>query len=162
MKYSLRTILTPWVAAGALLFALILGGVLFIILWVSRPEEPVVSASTAVIHVIRVPTTTPTPTPSIAAPTQTPSSEEPQEQPGEIAIGATVEVFGTGGNGLRVREGPGLSQGVKFLADEFERFTIQDGPVDLDGYTWWKLAGETSADRTGWAVDDYLRVLQTP
>jgi hypothetical protein len=162
MQSFLRTVFTPWVVVGAFVFALLLSLVFILALWTTRPEAPSLSASTAVMNVIRVPTSTPTPTPAVVEATETPSPEEPLEETGTIVIGAVVEVSGTGGTGLRVRLGPGLGQGVRFLADESEEFVIQDGPIELDGYTWWNLASPTSEDRAGWAVEDYLRVKQSP
>ena len=56
-------------------------------------------------------------------------------------------VTGTGGDGLRVRPEAGLSQGVRFLAGEGEMFQVQDGPVEIDGYTWWYLVKSEDTSR---------------
>jgi hypothetical protein len=91
------------------------------------------------------------------------TTPEPQDQiPGLIAIGVNVEVQGTGGAGLRIRQSPGLSQRVLFLANENEVFLVNDGPTEIDGYTWWYLVSPSDATRVGWGVADYLKVVAVP
>jgi hypothetical protein len=84
--------------------------------------------------------------------------ESQTQVPELIVIGSNVEVHGTGGAGLRVRQNPGLSQRVLFLADENEVFLVNDGPIEMDGYTWWYLVSPSDATRVGWGVADYLKV----
>ncbi len=162
MKPGRRVIFTR----GVILAALILGVVLTLsvlgLLWFSRPSSISTGNSTAVLQVIRVPTSTPTLvilTPIVLEST----TPEPQTQvPELIVIGVNVEVQGTGGAGLRVRQSPGLSQRVMFLANENEVFLVNDGPTEMDGYTWWYLVSPTDATRVGWGVADYLKVVAVP
>jgi hypothetical protein len=39
---------------------------------------------------------------------------------------------------------------------------VEDGPKDVDGFTWWYLVGPYDASRRGWAVSNYLSVVQNP
>ncbi|HZD55175.1 MAG TPA: hypothetical protein VE136_00510, partial [Anaerolineales bacterium] len=81
---------------------------------------------------------------------------------GEVAIGAYVQITGTGGDGLRLRTGPGLSNEVRFLGLESEVFEVRDGPQEADGYTWWYLVAPFDETRNGWAVSGFLSVVQNP
>lgn len=60
---------------------------------------------------------------------------------------------------LNVREGPGLDYPVKRTALENTGMLIVDGPIDADGYTWWKFRVNGDANSpsryTGWAVQQY-------
>jgi hypothetical protein len=68
-----------------------------------------------------------------------------------------VEVVGTEGDGLRLRQDPSTTGTILTLAGESEVFTVQDGPRDADGRTWFYLVSPSDAARAGWAVADYLR-----
>ncbi len=73
-----------------------------------------------------------------------------------------MQVVGTGGTGLRLRDEAGLNGKVNTLGGEAEVFQVKDGPKDLDGYTWWYLVGPYDANRRGWAVANYLKIIQNP
>ncbi|MBM3122898.1 MAG: SH3 domain-containing protein [Chloroflexi bacterium] len=77
--------------------------------------------------------------------------------PSSIRIGGLVEVSGTEGEGLRLRQDPSTDGTILALAGESEVFTVQDGPVDADGRTWFRLVSPSDTSRTGWAVADFLR-----
>jgi hypothetical protein len=79
-----------------------------------------------------------------------------------VDIGAFVEITGTGGDGLRLRAEPGLDSDVRMLGGEAEVFQIRDGPREADGYTWWYLVALIDETRNGWAVSNYLAVVQNP
>jgi hypothetical protein len=79
-----------------------------------------------------------------------------------ISIGALVQVSGTGGDGLRLRAEPGLNSQVLFLGLESEVFQVSDGPRQADGYTWWLLVAPYDPTLSGWAVANYLVVVQSP
>jgi hypothetical protein len=51
---------------------------------------------------------------------------------------------------------------VRFLAGDGEVFVVQDGPVEIDGYTWWYLVKPDEAARSGWAVDNFLQAINAP
>jgi len=149
---------------GMIAISLILGvGLVFVtilILSVNRPPRTPVGVVTAALTVIPVPTaTSPPPTPTEPAPA---SDMPPSPPPGELAIGAFVQISGTGGDGLRLRADPGLAYESRFLGLEAEIYQIEAGPQDVDGYTWWYLVAPFDTTRRGWAVSNYLEVIQKP
>jgi hypothetical protein len=95
------------------------------------------------------------PTPTID-PFATPTS------PAGIAIGNYVQITGTEGQGLRIRAEPGLDGEFQFLAYDAEVFVIQDGPQEVDGYTWWYLVAPYDETRVGWAAADFLTYIPAP
>jgi hypothetical protein len=145
--------------------ALILGGGLFgVLLFLvnfTRPSRAPVGAVTAALTVIPSFSSTATPTieensfPGIPAETAT-------LEPGAIGIGAFVQVSGTDGDGLRLRQGPGLEFEMQFLGLDGELFQIGDGPVEADGYTWWFVIGSYDETRQGWAAADFLTLVPAP
>jgi len=63
---------------------------------------------------------------------------------------------------LRLRNQPGLSSTVSFLAMENEVLEIGSGPREQDGYVWWYLFNPYDPTKAGWAVANYLRVIESP
>ena len=120
-----------------------------------------VSSLPPILTVIPFPTAT---VPVILSPTsQTLATENPTTQPdapNEFAIGELVEVFGTQGEGLRMRANPSLEAEVLLLGLESEVFEVLDGPNAADGYTWWRLANPFDPSKQGWAADQFLRHLE--
>lgn len=161
---ELRPYLTRFTITGALLVAAALTVVLLIFLLTTRPDQAQATTGTAVIAVIPAPSLTPSPSPtSPVTPTAT-LDVPPSPQPGQIGVGSLVQITGTGGDGLRLRTGPGLDNDVGFLGLEAEVFQIIEGPRDADGYTWWLLEAlyDEGQQRRGWAVANYLISLQEP
>lgn len=106
------------------------------------------------------PTRAPSATPTAAAdePTPVPGTPTPDPSAGHgIAVGDLVEVYGTGGDGLRIRAGAGLSARVHFLALENEVLRVRGGPEEADGRVWWFVANPNDESKSGWAVAEYLR-----
>jgi hypothetical protein len=160
---ELRASVTIWALAGALGFAALLVSGTLLILFLSRGQPISKGVPTAVLNVIPAPTATPilpTPAPQ-ASPTPT-AAVPPAPLPGVIAIGTYVQISSTGNTGLRFRSEPGLKGDVLFVGMEAEVFQVNDGPRDVDGYTWWYLIAPYDAQRTGWAVSNYLTVVQNP
>lgn len=154
-----------WVIAGAICLALALLAVTLGALWFTRPSSPASGAVTAVFNVIPYPTFTPTPLPATPTPTAGPTADSqvpPAPPPGVIAKGALVQISGTGGDGLRMRSEPGLEGEVRFVALEAEVFQVEDGPVEQDGYSWWYLVALYDPSVAGWAVANYMSVVQNP
>lgn len=119
------------------------------------------SPGTAVISVIEAPTSTLVPAILIIEPEQTSLPENITALPSDsITIGSYVQVTGTGGDGLRLRNEPGLDNQVLILADEAEVFRVEKGPIDMDGHIWWYLVGPYDEARTGWGVSDYLVLVE--
>ncbi len=106
------------------------------------------------------------PAPSITSPVTAPTLPPGQDTPtptavpaGEMGIGAYVQIFGTGGDGLRLRSGPSTDDSPLFLGKESEVFQIKDGPKESGGFTWWFLVAPYDDNRKGWAVQNYLSVV---
>lgn len=71
-----------------------------------------------------------------------------------------MQVIGTEGDGLRIREGPSLEARVLVLGLESEVFEVSEGPVEAEGYTWWHLANPFDPSKQGWAVDQFLQSIE--
>ncbi len=159
----IRYFFNPWLVFGAIgIGVALLIATLLLLSWTRTPGATGIEG-TAVITVIDLPTATPIlPT---ATPTEVktpPPTGLPLPPPGDISKDAYVQVIGTGGDGLRLRVGPGLDRDVRLLGVEDEVFLVQDGPIQADNYTWWFLVGPFDEARQGWAVANFLRVVQNP
>ncbi len=71
--------------------------------------------------------------------------------PWPLELGANVIVAGTG-DCLRIRESPGVRAPEKDCLDDGTVVTVSDGPVEADGFEWWRLEGYA-----GWAASNWLR-----
>jgi hypothetical protein len=158
----IRGILTPGVIFGALIFGAGLFLVTFLSLKWTRPTKTPAGVVTAALTIISAPTETFIP-PTLVAAKATPNPNVPPAPPsGEIIIGGFVQISGTEGAGLRLRLGPGLDHNPEFLGLESEVFKIEAGPQEADGFVWWYLTAPFEVDRKGWAVSNYLEVVQNP
>ena len=159
MNFDFRRILTPKVAAGALIFSIVL--LLLVFAWIewSAPPPPVPGNALAVLTVIPAPTSTP-----LALPTATTDPNAPTVTPeaGKIAVGSYVQISGTNGEGLRIRSGPGLNSNQLFLGFDSEVFLVKDGPSEADGYTWFYLVAPYDEKRAGWAASQFLTYIPPP
>ena len=159
---ELKRVFRPWVILIGLFLAVVI--LLLVYLWAggSRPLDAGRTPVAAVITIIPAPTYTATPLPT---PVITPTPVEqipPSPAPGVFSIGAYVQISGTGGDGLRLRTEPGLDSQVRLLGAEAEVFQIREGPQELEGYTWWYLVAPYDESRQGWAVANYLVLIQNP
>ena len=75
---------------------------------------------------------------------------------GKYLIGSYVQIFGTGGNGLKIRDNPGTSSNVNFVAAESEVFKVIGGPIQSGEYEWWQLVAPYDQSRQGWAAGEFL------
>lgn len=60
---------------------------------------------------------------------------------------------------LSVRDGPGTDYNRIAVAEQYTGGYVIDGPVDNDGYTWWKLNYNGDDDNgrvTGWSAGNWL------
>lgn len=162
MKLSgwFTSIINLWVVASAIVLAFVLFATVLFILWYSRPTGETSTPVTAVLSVLSAPTATPLPPTATSTPLAT--STPPAPPPGVIAIGGYVQITGTGGDGLRLRNAAGIEQPLRLLGAEDEIFLVKDGPEERDGYVWWYLEGPYDASRSGWAVANYLEAIQGP
>ena len=155
--FNLKVILGA-AAAGVCLFAGLLA-----YLFSERNEQPNPAASTAVLYVIAAPSATPLIPLASATPTPEPTSPNTGITPGGVLeVGVSIQITGTGGDGLRLRADPGLDGTVRFLDIDGEIFRVMDGPREADGYSWWLLQAPYDPNVQGWAVDDFFVVVQNP
>ncbi len=147
-----------WVGLGVILGGLALG-LLFLVVSLNR-----ISGNNNVLEpditVIVSPTSTPTNIPSSseeARPDLTPTESQGTISGADFIVGDFVKVFGTGGQGLSIRNEPGLSSVVVSYGLDDEIFEIKGGPVDVDGFIWWYLVNPYDKDKQGWGVGTYLR-----
>jgi hypothetical protein len=128
--------------------------------WCFKPPSQVVAAPTAILTIIPAPSSTPTPVPdAAAAATATPNGGASADG---IAQGMYVQISGTGGDGLKMRSGPGVKSDTIFLGMEAEVYLVKDGPKLADGYTWWYLEAPYDSSRAGWAASKYLTIVASP
>lgn len=152
-KIPLGVLITIGISLGVLGFVTLVAA--FILL---RPGASAAEGVTAVYTLIPAPTSTALPG-ILQVSTSTPTTD-PLLNPTGIRVGGYVQVFGTGGEGLRLRARPGTSSPVMFLAMEEEVFQVLDGPVPADGYVWWFLQASYDKNRNGWAAADFLKIVE--
>ncbi len=160
MRIDLRSALTPRAIAGAVLVTSLLLVVTFLWMTWSVPPKPDPAGLMAAMTVIPAPTGTARPAiatldPYAPTPTLTPI-------PGQLSVGAYVQIVGTEGQGLRIRSTPGLAGEQQFMGFDSEVFLIQDGPREADGYTWWYLVSNYDDGRAGWAASSFLEFIPAP
>lgn len=109
--------------------------------WILRPPAAQQAASVPTV----VPTVRPTPRPT-AEPTSAPS-------PLPTVLALRPEAFAlitnTGGDPLNARVEPSAASPVAARIPEGSRVRIVEGPVDADGFTWWRIESEAGS---GWSV----------
>jgi hypothetical protein len=162
-KDLIRWFFSPWVVGGAVIIALVLLFTTLGLLLFTRPEQAQKGIPTAILNVVAA--STATQTQATEKPTANPTSSlpvPPSPLPGVIEPGAYVQIKGTEGDGLRLRVDPGLDSPVRVLGAEDEVFQVKDGPRQAGGFTWWYLVGPYDSTRRGWAVSNYLAVVQNP
>ena len=156
--------LTPWVFIGGVLLAgITLGCLVALILFLRPTHSSAFSASTPEVTVLVAPTFTPVLPPPTSAATSTPGVTPGTAQPGgPIKIGIYVQIVGTGGDGLRIRSGPGTYNTTNFIGMDSEVFLVKGGPIQADNLSWWLLQAPYDKSRSGWAAGPYLAVISGP
>jgi hypothetical protein len=91
--------------------------------------------------------------------TETPILPTPENIDG-VQVGSVVQIFGTDGAGLKLRTNAGIQAEQKFVALDSEVYEVTDGPIVADEYIWWQLTSPYDLERSGWAVSQYLTVIQ--
>ncbi len=151
------------VLLAGVVFGLGLITVVLVIIYSAKADQAAQAPATAILKIIKAPTQTmpgiiitpsPTPVPTTPANTPTPS--------GNIAIGNYVAVSGTGGDGLRMHADANVASKVNYVAIDAEVFVVLEGPVNADGYIWWRLQDPMTKIAVGWGVANYLSVVQNP
>ena len=113
---KIRLLFNRRVIGGALLITFIMFCFMVFVVLFGRSDTIPASQGTAVLSVIPAPTATQTrfvttPLDSTTGTLKVP----PSPPPGVMAIGAYVQVTGTGGDGLRLRDEPGLDGQIQLL-----------------------------------------------
>jgi hypothetical protein len=165
MMRILRYIFNIKVLLGALVFGLGVFAVAIWLLWSARSQDLPQVPATAILKIIAAPTQTPLGIFATPTPTLEPTSAQVLATPTgdtNITTGKYVQVTGTGGDGLRLHNTPGISTKVNYVAIDAEVFVVKDGPVDADGYVWWELEDPYTNNAVGWGVANYLKVVQNP
>jgi hypothetical protein len=154
MKRDLRQLLNAPVLLGASGLACLL--TLVTLAWFGfSASPPGADLGFAPADLTMIPASTSTP---LTTPTLTPDPllvGTPTLPANVIAVGGYVQITGTGGDGLRLRE-------LLFLDEESEVFQVRDGPQEANGYTWWYLVAPYDESRSGWAAANFLLVVPPP
>lgn len=119
-----------------------------VVVFLLLPREPepttIAQAPEPTLPVAPSPTVTPTRRPLL--PTATPTAT-----PLALTVGGAAVVTNTGQSSLRGRAEPSLSAPVVVTFAEGDPVQVIDGPVEADGYTWWRIEGERGA---GWSAEE--------
>jgi len=140
---------------GGLITAIIislLGLLFFSILFPKNLDIPV---STPEFLTIPAATLTPSDQPAFKS-TVKPSTNS------KFQLGMYVQIGGTGNGGLRFHSSPSLNSETLFVGMDNEVLKVMDGPKQSDGHVWWYLTAPYDQNRSGWAVEDFLIVFNTP
>ena len=90
--------------------------------------------------------------PTLATPVISPT-------PRPVDIGADVVVVDVGDQQLNIRDQAGVFEtSVIFRVPEGGRMTVLEGPLQIDGLTWWRVQNAANPSQTGWAAANYLQV----
>ena len=88
-----------------------------------------------------------------AAPTRTPifptATLLPTPSPPALQIGGNAKIVNTGGSALRSRKQPAIGAPTTASFKEGDVVRILEGPVEADGFIWWKIEGKGG---TGWSA----------
>ncbi len=126
---------------------------------VIKPSRQIVKTNPYVMTVLPAPLITPQ-MDYLLFKTPTPETSDSLIDTKGISINSVVQIFNTDGAGLRLREGPGITLPVRFVALDSELFEISSGPEESDGYVWWYLVSPYDKDRSGWAASNYLEIIK--
>jgi 3D (Asp-Asp-Asp) domain-containing protein len=85
------------------------------------------------------------------------ASDDRNPDPRPERVGPEAWVIGTGGQGLLVREGPGVAFPSVAVLPESTLVRVTDGPrFDREGRAWYRIARADPPALNGWSVGDYL------
>lgn len=107
-------------------------------------------------------TDTPVSTSTLPKPTATPPpAPTPTVPASQFTAGQVVRISTMDEEGIRFRSGPGLDYVTVDVLEEGTELKVLEGPVEADGYVWWRL--EMGDGTIGWGPEDWLRPLtQSP
>jgi hypothetical protein len=156
----IKSILSGKVLIATLVVAMVLlcGSLAYILVRRPAAVPPDLTPASAILTVIPAPSSTPRPIPPTLTSFPPTPTTSPTPAPGQFAVGVYVQVTNTG-IGLKFHAETSITSKVLFSGNDSEVFLITEGPVDAEGYIWWRLSASYDATRTGWAVQDYLSVI---
>lgn len=162
MRKIIVNFISPWVILGALFLAFVLITAIYSFFLLTKSSTNPYGIPTASLTKIPVITSTVSRANLPEESPQPTANTLPSPESGNIVLEAYVQINGTGGDGLNLRNAPGIGSQVQYLGFESEVFEVRDGPREVDGLTWWYLVGFYDASRNGWAVSNYLAIVQNP
>jgi hypothetical protein len=131
----------------------VVAGLLSGIYWLSQPAAQRTLGGVAVFSGEPTPTRAPPPTivprTPIATPVTVPTPAPTPTAP-ILQAGAQAQVVNVGNAALLVRGQPGTGQPVQARFPEGTQITIVEGPVEADGYTWWRIEADSIS---GWSAE---------
>jgi len=155
--------LPPWalLAAGVAAVVLLCVGFVMVVRGIrNRGTETPVAAATGTVQPVSTGESTALEAAPAVSPTATlviPGLEtETQSAPTEIAVGVQVVVQNTQGAGLNLRKEPAKAAAVVSTAKDGVALTVIEGPMEADGFTWWKL--RTADGKEGWGAAAWLKL----
>jgi hypothetical protein len=160
-----------WLLSGILFTVLVIIGSLMILtqsLTQNRPDSLSsieISNAPTIIRITAPATSIPTETPIIPTPTSEPKLT-PSPTPNRLVAtenitnGFYAEVANTDGFGVKFRTGYGLGNDLISVLEEETVGLVIDGPVESDGFIWWRLELEDTTQ--GWAVEQFLAPANEP
>lgn len=154
-----------WVLGGLVLVLIVGLGWLGISRLMGSAEETPAAASEPTVQQVAAEAPTPAPPTSTPGPT-------PTDSPILLPINANVTVGDTGGQGVKLRAGPGLDGELIEIIDEGTLMVVlaaepdsphPEYPVPKDGYLWYRMRvpGMTDGNGTpvvGWSASDFFVV----
>ena len=163
MLKRLRALLTP----GVIFAQFFICGILFLlssiwVVWFRPAQGQNVEAPEAGLTMLPAPSSTALPPTETLVPTSTATPTFAPLLPGEVGLGSYVQIVGTDGDGLNIRNQAGLSSDVQFLGYDAEVFEVRDGPMEADGFVWWYVVTPVDEARAGWAAASFLSVVANP
>ena len=137
----LKVVKSHWLWAGlGVLLGMITLSVLIVLGYFTRQGQVPIPPATPILILINAPTVSITSMPptETAEPSNTPTPTlSPEAASGSLFLGSLVEVYGTEGDGLRMRDNVGLESKIEFLAVESEVFELRDGKkMGMNGGYW--------------------------
>ncbi|HMP42188.1 MAG TPA: hypothetical protein PKA05_17555 [Roseiflexaceae bacterium] len=130
-------------AAGVVVVLMLLSMTLF-----RREPSPEPVPLAAPTSAATTPTIGATRTPIFPTATRVPPT--PTSEPFELRIGRSAVVGNPGGRPLRGRAEPSLLAPARVAFNEGDVLMVIDGPVEADGYTWWRVEGTRGI---GWSAE---------
>jgi hypothetical protein len=154
-----------WMALALLAVLAIAGGSFLVLRSRIAPGQPTVASRPSVTVPAATatgfgdPTATVPPQPTTQA-TAVPTVQLPPE--GTIGVNGYVQV--SSASGLVVRAEPSISGARVTVMPNGTKAKVIDGPVEANGYTWWKVTGFNAQNPAleGWCAQTFLRPTSPP